>query len=113
MKVLDRAWINCLKMWRWVSKNLPDNFYDLLYEDREEVIINLKKKWLGKNRFTLSLNSDCFFCEYDRKHRDDCNSCPAILVDDSFHCRQASYDCFQHPKNFYKQVVFLNYERMD
>ena len=112
MNVLDRNWSNCLRMWRWISENLPDGFLNLPYDEKESIIDNLKAIWLKKNRFTNPLSNDCFFCNYDKQHNtEDCQSCPAKLVDPNFHCSGKGHSYLENPLVFYKYILYLNSKR--
>ncbi len=111
MKVLDRCWINCLRMWKWISENLPEEFSEKSGGDKEIIVIFLKKQWLKKNRFITRVTSNCFFCDYVRKHRGDCFDCPACLVDQKFHCFNEAYSCRYRPSDFYQEIWVLNARR--
>lgn len=108
MTVLDRSWKNCLRMWKWISENLPDGFSEASIAMREYVVAVLKREWLRKNHFTKLLPSNCFFCAYDRKHGDECDSCPARLVKAGFHCTDVFYCYSINPIAFYERLVMLN-----
>ncbi len=111
MKVLDRCWINCSRMWKWISENLPEGFLEKTNEEKEDIVDSLKKQWLEENRFTTPINNDCFFCDYDREHENDCTSCPACLVDHEFHCGAEAYSHRQRPSAFYQRILVLNAKR--
>ncbi len=112
MTVLNRSWKNGLRMWKWVSENLPDGFSEASGDMKQFVIEALKREWLRKNHFTKSLLSDCFFCAYDRKHGNECDSCPAGLVKAGFHCLDWGYSYVNNPINFYERLVKLNKIRL-
>ena len=44
MTVLDRSWENCLRMWKWVSENLPAGFSEFIISEKEDVVEKLKIK---------------------------------------------------------------------
>ncbi len=111
MKVLDRCWINCLRMWKWISENLPEGFLEKPNSNKEIMICSLKKQWLEKNRFTAYIGQDCFFCAYDRKHEDDCTTCPASLIDPAFRCTNEAYSFNYCPSDFYQEILVLNARR--
>ncbi len=111
MKVLDRCWINCLRMWKWLSENLPEGFLEKSNEEKEDIVDFLKKQWLEKNRFTTPIDNDCFFCGYDGKYEDDCCNCPARLVDPEFHCDTLEYSYKYRPSDFYQEIWVLNARR--
>ncbi len=111
MKVLDRTWINCLRMWKWISENLPKGFSETTEEIKNFVIESLKRRWLRKNKFTELLPSDCFFCAYDKKHGNECKSCPARLVKRHFHCTDLEYNYAYEPVEFYNLLVKLDKKR--
>ena len=111
MKVLDRCWKNCLRMWKWLSENLPEGFSESSNPMKEFVINGLKRQWLWKNKFTSPLQNDCFFCEYDKKHGDACGRCPAGLVKGGFHCADYNYHFAHDPVAFYQRIARLNPKR--
>ena len=49
MKVLDRCWVNCLRMWKWLSENLPEGFLEKSNEEKEDIVDFLKNQWLEEN----------------------------------------------------------------
>ena len=111
MKVLDRSWINCLRMWKWLSENLPEGFLEKPPLVKSIIIDSLKEKWLEKNRFTAYINNDCFFCDYDSKHKNNCTTCPGRSVDPEFHCLDEAYSHKHRPSDFYRQILVLNAKR--
>lgn len=113
MKVLDKSWVDCLRMWEWVSENIPEGFSTLSPWRKELVIDALKVTWLKENRFTKRRSNDCFFCEYDEKHGDGCNSCPARLVGRSFHCDDEDYSFRYNPVEFYQRIQALDKVRKE
>ena len=108
MKVLDRDWVNCLRVWKWISENLPEGFSTASYTMKEFVIDHLKKQWLQKNGFNKHLQNDCFFCAYDKKHGSSCKHCPAVLVKPSFHCITSGYCWSENPIEFYQYILELD-----
>ena len=113
MKVLDRSWINCLRMWKWISEKLPDGVSESSNKMKEAVVESLKRRWLRKNKFTKPLQNDCFFCAYDRKHGSECKSCPAELVQHHFHCTDFNYHFTLNPVEFYNRIVRLDKKRKE
>ena len=113
MTVLDRSWKNCLRMWKWISENLPVGFSAFDWEIKERTIDGLKTKWLKDNKFTNAMAADCFFCEYDRRRKDSCKSCPASLVEAGFHCDEDSLSFRLDPKEFYIRLLELNIKRLE
>ncbi len=111
MKVLDRSWTNCLRMWKWISENLPDGFSEATNDMKYFVIENLKSQWLQENGFFKWLPNDCFFCAYDEKHGNGCASCPAGLVKKGFRCYDAPYHYAMKPIDFYQYINELDLER--
>lgn len=111
MKVLDRSWVNGLKMWKWISENLPAGFSESSNAMKSYVIESLKRQWLRKNKFTKPLMNNCFFCAYDIKHGNECESCPAALVIKGFHCTDRDYNYTQNPIDFYHRILKLNSKR--
>ena len=111
MKVLDRSWINCLRMWKWILENLPGGFSELNNNIKEFIVESLKRQWLRNNKNTKSLLNDCFFCAYDKKHGNVCDSCPARLVEKGFHCCDHSHHFTRQPIEFYHHLLELNSKR--
>ena len=95
---LEKAWTECLRMWKWVAKH-HDEYVD---------INEAKLQWLydnGYERFDVACR--CFFCEY-AGGPSMCRQCPGELVDRSFDCDNPSYHHRIKPKAFYKKLVELN-----
>ena len=113
MTVLNRSWKNCLRMWEWISENLPQGFSRFNLEEKEEVINKLKIKWLKNNQFTNVISQHCFFCEYDKHHNDDCSTCPACLVEPGFHCDDDLRSFRFKPIKFYIRILKLNIKRLE
>ena len=111
MKVLDRSWTNCLRMWKGVSENLPNGFSKLNSEKKEEVVKRLKAKWIKDNRFTKKISQDCFFCEYTKRHVGGCKKCPAVLVEPDFHCDDTGSSFRFDPIRFYIRLLELDSKR--
>lgn len=118
MTNLDRCWKNCLRMWKWVSENLPKRFTGLSTDDKEGVIDRLKQAWLGQNRFTKAIDHHCFFCEYDEtvlRLNDSvwpCDNCPGKKVGgEQFHCCNTTYHYRNDPKAFYRKLLELDAKR--
>ena len=111
MKVLDRAWLNCLRMWEWISENLPDGFSESSSTMKETAINRLKRQWLWENKFTNPLPNDCFFCAYDKKYGNTCASCPARLVREEFHCANPPHHFAYNPVVFYHHITKLDLRR--
>ena len=105
------AWIDCLRMWKWISENLPDGFSESVEDIKDFVIESLKRQWLRKNKFTKPFPNNCFFCAYDGKHGNECESCPARLVRRHFHCTDSGYNYAYEPVKFYNLLVELDKKR--
>ena len=100
-----------MRMWKWVSENLPKWFSKMTRAEKQAVVEDLKTKWLEQNRFTSPISHDCFFCAYDGKHNDDCSTCPARQIKPTFHCTDKFYCWGIKPKNFYREIARLNLRR--
>ena len=98
-------------MWDWISANLPDGFSESSNTMKEFVVKSLKCQWLQKNKFTELITSNCFFCDYDKKYGNNCESCPARLVEENFHCADLTHHFARDPIGFYQHVVKLNSKR--
>ena len=99
---LDETWVLCLKMWKWIAKEVKNGRSD---------ISNLKAGWLEQNNLKGVLD-DCFFCEYTEKRNKDCDICPAVKIDKDFHCSHIEYDFYIKPIAFYKKLCELNKLRL-
>ena len=108
MKVLDRSWINCVRMWKWISENLPNGFSESTDSIKRFIINHLKLQWLRENKFTKPLYHDCFFCDYDGKHGGSCEFCPAALVKEEFDCMENGFHYALDPMNFYHRILKLS-----
>ena len=113
MTNLDRTWKNCLRMWKWISENLPDGLQALDDCEKDTAITKLKRQWLADHGFVTHLFEDCFFCEYDEEEKSGCCSCPGKLVDPNFGCseNEGDYDWSTHPKAFYRKLLELDKKR--
>jgi len=98
-------------MWDWISANLPYGFSESSTCMKEFVVESLKRQWLRENKFTKLITSNCFFCEYDKKHGNSCESCPAGLVEENFHCTDLPHHFAHNPIDFYQYIVKLNSKR--
>ena len=62
-----------VEMWTAMKKALGDGPRSI---DRR----NFKKKWCEEHFPGESIVSDCFLCEYDYQHGNDCSHCPIAWV---------------------------------
>lgn len=106
---LEQTWKYCLQMWKWIAEQRKGN--------PTQNIVFLKWEWLKKHAY-YSVMNDCFFCEYNSRHktkdtkpRKGCPRCPAFLVDSRFNCMDTPYDYAKHPIEFYQKLVKLNKKR--
>ena len=113
MKVLDKAWVNCLRMWKWITNNLPKGFSEATEEIKDFIIDHLKEDWIEDNNYTKIISQNCFLCDYDRKHNGNCRSCPAALVHPEcpFHCTDDEHNYAYEPVKFYQLIMSLNESR--
>ncbi len=99
MTELDRSWKNCLRMWKWISKNWK----------KGDSVPAMKCKWLQKNKFVADdISFNCFFCDYISNNSKLCDSCPGTLVHPQFYCQNKTYDYYSKPKKFYAKLLHLN-----
>lgn len=114
---LDETWRLCLKMWKWIAKQIRKykNFHQLSIAGKTEIIFQLKRKWCRKNKYN-TLNFDCFFCEYAKNSsytsRNCEENCPARKIDKEFNCHNLKYDFIRRPITFYNKLVSLNKKRL-
>ena len=102
---LNYVWAECIKMYTYVTKKRAAG------DSRS--VKRLKQAWLNRHGYkTDELNSDCFFCEYDERHqplvRNNCNWCPAELIDSSFSCGNEPFKWFKFPGLFLKELLRLD-----
>ena len=93
---LDETWKQGLMMWRWIAMRVKAG-------DERNVFV-LKAMWLEKHGIENNeIDYNCFFCEYDSRYRDDCDTCPAKRVNKLFHCNDSdtNYACYYQPIAFY------------
>ena len=99
---LDETWKQCLKMWRWIVRQLRERPY--------ANIGSLKREWLDSHGFgDVALDSDCFFCEWADG---DCGKCPGVKVRKDFECMDTDYDFANEPAAFLREITRLNKIRL-
>ena len=113
MKKLDKTWINCLKMWEWITTHLPNGFSKASEEVKDFIIARLKQDWLKNNKFRRNIRQDCFLCEYDMEYEGNCENCPAVLAHPKrrFHCTDTKYNYAYEPIKFYEELMDRNARR--
>jgi len=107
---LEDAWEFCISQWEWVIAKL--------LEDPGTDHRVLKRKWV-KQVTTCPVDSDCFFCEYQRQQRaksanndlGTCESCPGKLVDSTFKCLHKDYSYEKYPFKFLLKIKELDLVR--
>jgi hypothetical protein len=103
---LNMIWELCIEMWEYVVEqmNTPWNTFS---------VDHYKAKWIKNHGFKgKSVNNCCFFCQYDGYYRDNCQNCPAKLVNKEFNCCGQLYHYEQHPTKFLAEVKRLNKIRL-
>lgn len=108
MTVLDKCWKNCRRMWRWIAENLPEGFSEFSYREKEECINGMKDKWLKDHKFTTPIMTNCFFCEYDKRHGNSCANCPAVKINRLFHCANNKTSWRFDPVEFYHRILVFD-----
>ena len=109
---LTQTWTECLRMWRWIATKVrKGNSLDVEDLKEELDVEDLKEEWARAHGFELELENDCFFCDYDEEHKDDCTFCPGKKVDPEFDCRESDYHFSNKPIAFYNKLVALNRKR--
>ena len=114
MNELDRCWKNCLRMWKWVSENLPEKFMGLNFDSRRTVVYALKEEWMERHQYK-GIVSYCFFCHYVSNNNDSflCGYCPARKVEyrlKNYWCER-KYHWSVDPVNFYQYLLKLDAKR--
>jgi hypothetical protein len=102
----NKSWELCLKQWGWIIRQLK--------KDGTLDVEDLKEEWCKANGYE-ELDSNCFFCEYARQHRENvllpCG-CPAKKIDKKFDCLGTDYHYTMNPFAFYKKLKQLNRIRL-
>ena len=104
---LDETWTECIKMWRWVVKRWQADSMILVGDLKGEY---LNKKHIGPDE----IKDDCFFCEYANKNSStscQCASCPGVMVDPEFDCKEKGYSWNDAPDKFLQKLLSLNRKR--
>ena len=98
-RTLNQTWILCIRMWRWIVKNLG----------KGRGILGLKKQWLSENGFK-DVKTNCFFCDFVNTYSErlDCSKCPGTLIDPAFHCMNSAYDYSAKSGAFLEELLRLN-----
>lgn len=102
---LDETWTECLKMWRWIVREIRKG---------RRGVGNLKGEYLKKRGIPADeLMGDCFFCDYPRPERGYCRECPGRLVSSRFQCERPSYCYYSHPSAFLRKIeaLYLIYKK--
>jgi len=100
---LDETWDNCLAMWKHISRRMLVS---------ERFVSAEKRRWLKKHHI-VSLQENCFFCEYANYYKGQgCSACPGALIDPNFRCLDDEYHCFNKPRAFYQELKRLNKIRL-
>ena len=94
-RTLNQTWVLCLRMWRWIVKQIREGSKLTVYE--------LKSQWLSDNGFE-HVSGECFFCDVAAT----CSYCPGRLIDPDFSCDADAYDYRKNPAGFLKELLRLN-----
>ncbi len=95
MTALDKCWINCLQMTKWLSEQEGDT-------------VELKRQYTKAHGLTLY--ADDFFCEFS-KLENSCSDCPAVRIDRSFDCFNKQYHWEYYRKKYYRKLLELDKKR--
>ena len=97
---LNDTWEQCLKMWKWISRQWLNTKLDAL---------DLKGLWLEENGYgKREIEANCFFCHSCHQ---DCNKCPGRLIDADFDCVDSDYT-YHKPRLFYAKLKQLDKIRL-
>ena len=108
---LDETWKQCLKMWRWIVREVGKREITSPLSAGE--ITDLKREWIAANGFKRMLN-DCFFCAYDSRYAVECSHCPAGSMEggDAFWCEyNPEFNWASEPAAFLRKLESLNRKR--
>ncbi|MHC4397755.1 MAG: hypothetical protein ACYS1A_19090 [Planctomycetota bacterium] len=106
---LDETWKKCLSMWRWIAKQKRKGCATPVWW--------LKTQWMEEHGYEdEEIEENCFFCDY-ANHRqedceEDCDSCPARMVEKDFNCQDEVHHWARNPIVFYNKLVLLNRKRL-
>ena len=120
---LEQAWIDCLKMWKWIDRNINTAKHELSLTKIAHVS-EFKRWYLAKHDKIKPLTHHCYFCHFQAteasKHNGPrlyheglimhCPGCPGNLVDPEFNCERGA-TWYSDPHEFYKRLCRLNTER--
>lgn len=113
MTRLNKIWENCLRMWKWISENLPNGFMKLNSDERRLVVHDLKKEWIKKYHYK-DITFYCFFCDYSHDSGVlSCENCPAKKIEyrlGNYWCER-KYHWSRNPVNFYQYLLKLDAKR--
>jgi len=103
---LKNAWRQCITQWAYIIRARR---YDKAHGYKPRSVFTLKAKWTRTHGYgTKGLLFNCFFCEYDWRHKGDCAACPAKKVDPQFCCSCRDYDYIEKPEAFFEKLRELN-----
>ena len=105
---LDVTWTLCMKMWRWIAKQIRNG--------SERDIESLKADWLETHTKDWWIDNSCYFCERNEQQGGvstldcygDCQYCPGKLVDIKFSCGDDEYHYLNFPLAFYAKLQKLH-----
>lgn len=105
---LDQTWTECLKMWRWVVRQVKA----AKAKGKGWNVQDLKTEWMEKQGYRpLEIKNDCFFCEHDGR-KGNCSLCPGRKIDKTFYCSHWDYSWEFRPTAFLARVNRLNKIRL-
>lgn len=107
---LNQTWRECLKMWKWIVEQIDFKTFHKI-KNKTRYIERLKREYLKSINLDNVIMMNCFFCEYDDKHEDECQSCPGRLAVPDFRCINKSYSWSSCPDKFYAKLLELDKKR--
>jgi hypothetical protein len=106
---LNETWEQCLKMWKWISRQCLGHTKLWCKSN----VNRLKIEWFESNNLS-GVHFHCFFCHSrtgGRTNGIDCG-CPAHKVDKNFSCTTPEHHYMSHPRLFYAKLKELNKIRL-
>lgn len=108
---LDQTWVECLKMWRWIVRQVK-----VAKAKRGSWGTDgLKQQWLAAHGYEPSkISSTCFFCDWDDKYIASgcCSRCPAVMIEKDWTCSEARHYYLCKPIAFLAELNRLNRIRL-
>jgi hypothetical protein len=122
---LSEAWVNTVRMWKWISEAIKAKKYDELSScELEAMIVDLKNEWLRTNYpIQRKILHNCLMCHFgtfdkydppgtkckDWSPDQNCDLCPLRVASGelSWRCFEDRHHYAREPLEFYNEVLRL------